>query len=73
MKELFNRLRDFIKDAIGCADLHQYDRRHREWRRQQISLEIEEANTEVAQLAAYIGQLQKEKAALEQELNRAHD
>ena len=57
-------------DWAGLGDMN---RRHREWRRQQISLEIEEANTEVAQLAAYIGHLQKEKAALEQEMNRAHD
>lgn len=73
MKELFNRLRDFIKDAIGCADLHEYDRRQREWRRQQIALELEEAHQECANLAAYIGQLQKEQAELERELNRAHD
>ena len=57
-------------DWAGLGDMN---RRHREWRRQQISLEIEEANTEVAQLAAYIGQLQKEKSELEQEMNRAHD
>jgi hypothetical protein len=57
-------------DWAGLGDI---ERRHREWRRQQISLEIEEANTEVANLAAYIGQLQREKAELEQEMNRAHD
>ena len=72
MKELFNRLRDFIKDAIGCADLHEFDRRQREWRRQQISLEIEEAQTECAQLAAWIGQLQREKSELEQEIERTN-
>lgn len=59
-----------LLDWAGIGDI---ERRHREWRRQQISLEIEEANTEVANLAAYIGQLQREKAELEQELNRAHD
>ena len=66
MTSMLNRFMDWA----GLGDI---ERRHREWRRQQISLEIEEANLEVAQLAAWIGQLQKEKAELEQELNRAHD
>ena len=53
-------------DWAGLGDI---ERRHREWRRQQISLEIEEANLEVAQLAAWIGQLQKEKSELDRDLN----
>ena len=59
-----------IHRLLDWAGLGDIERRHREWRRQQISLEIEEANLEVAQLAAWIGQLQKEKAELEQEMNR---
>ncbi len=54
-------------DWAGIGDIN---RRHREWRRQQIALEIEEAQLECAQLAAYIGQLQREKQALDQEMNR---
>jgi len=54
-------------DWAGLGDI---ERRHREWRRQQIALEIEEANLEVAQLAAWIGQLQKEKAELDKEIDR---
>ena len=54
-------------DWAGIGDIN---RRHREWRKQQIALEIEEANLEVAHLAAWIGQLQKEKAELDRELNR---
>lgn len=61
----FNRLLDWA----GLGDI---ERRHREWRRQQISLEIEEANLEVAQLAAWIGQLQREKSELEQEIERTN-
>lgn len=53
-------------DWAGLGDMN---RRHREWRRQQISLEIEEAQTECAELAAYIGRLQGEKTQLERELN----
>lgn len=53
-------------DWAGLGDMN---RRHREWRRQQISLEIEEAQTECAELAAYIGRLQREKTQLERELN----
>lgn len=59
-----------IHRLLDWAGLGDMNRRHREWRRQQISLEIEEAQTECAQLAAWIGQLQKEKAELEQEMNR---
>ena len=54
-----------LLDWAGIGDIN---RRHREWRRQQISLEIEEANLEVAQLAAWIGQMQKENAELDKEL-----
>ena len=54
-------------DWAGIGDIN---RRHREWRRQQIALEIEEAQLECAQLAAYIGHLQREKQELEQEMNR---
>jgi|LakMenE01Jun11ns_1017448.scaffolds.fasta_scaffold8010874_2 predicted nuclease with TOPRIM domain len=54
-------------DLIGLSDL---ETRHKEWRNQQISLELEELQTECAQLAAHIGRLQAEKAQLEQELNR---
>jgi hypothetical protein len=59
---LYTRLLDW-------AGVEGMERRHREWRRQQISLEIEEANLEVAQLAAWIGQLQKEKSELDRDLN----
>ena len=55
-----------LLDWAGIGDIN---RRHREWRRQQISLEIEEANLEVAQLAAWIGQLQREKSELDRDLN----
>ena len=58
---------------MAWAGLGDIERRHREWRRQQIALEIEEAHQECAQLAAYIGHLQREQAKLEQELNRAND
>jgi cell division protein FtsB len=51
---------------IGLTDL---ERRHQQWRYEQISLEIEAAETECAQLAAHIGRLQAEKAELERELN----
>lgn len=61
MPNLFNRFMDWA----GLGDL---DRRQREWRRQQISLEIEEAQEECARLAAYIGHLQKEKTQLERNL-----
>ena len=53
----------------GLGDL---ERRHTQWRYQQISLELEEAQSECCQLAAYIGHLQAEKAQLEQELNRGN-
>ncbi len=58
-----------LLDWAGLGDI---ERRHREWRRQQISLEIEEAQTECAQLAAWIGQLQREKSELEQEIERTN-
>ena len=51
---------------IGLTDL---ERRHAQWRYQQISLELEEAQSECCQLAAYIGHLQLEKAELERSLN----
>lgn len=54
-----------LLDWAGIGDIN---RRHREWRRQQIQLEIEEAQLECAQLAAYIGHLQKEKQELEMEI-----
>ena len=54
-----------INRLLDWAGLGDIERRHREWRRQQIALEIEEAQTECAQLAAWIGQLQKEKAELD--------
>jgi hypothetical protein len=54
---------------LDWAGVEGMERRHREWRRQQISLEIEEAQTECAELAAYIGRLQREKSQLERELN----
>jgi chromosome segregation ATPase len=63
MSALLNRLMDWA----GLTDLEQ---RHKQWRNQQISLELEELQTECAQLAAHIGRLQAEKAELEQELNR---
>jgi hypothetical protein len=53
---------------IGLTDL---ERRHQQWRYEQISLEIEEAETECAQLAAYIGTLKKEREELKQEIYRA--
>jgi chromosome segregation ATPase len=53
-------------DWAGLGDLEQ---RHKQWRNQQISLELEELQTECAQLAAHIGRLQAEKAELERELN----
>jgi hypothetical protein len=53
-------------DWAGLGDMN---RRHREWRRQQIALELEEAHLEVAQLAAWIGKLQREKNELERDLN----
>lgn len=53
-------------DWAGLGDMN---RRHREWRRQQLALELEEAQLECAQLAAYIGQLQREKQALEMEIH----
>lgn len=52
---------------IGLTDL---ERRHQQWRYEQISLELEEAQTECCQLAAWIGHLQAEKLRIEQELNR---
>ena len=58
-----------IHRLLDWAGLGDIERRHREWRRQQISLEIEEANLEVAQLAAWIGQLQREKSELDRDLN----
>ena len=58
-----------INRLLDWAGLGDINRRHREWRRQQIALEIEEAQTECAQLAAWIGQLQKEKAELDRDLN----
>lgn len=58
---------------LDWAGVEGIERRHREWRRQQISLEIEEAHQECAQLAAYIGHLQREQAELDRELNHAHD
>ncbi len=61
-----------INRLLDWAGLGDIERRHREWRRQQISLEIEEAQTECAQLAAWIGQLQKEKSELEQEIERTN-
>jgi chromosome segregation ATPase len=45
------------------------EQRHKQWRNQQISLELEELQTECAQLAAHIGRLQAEKAEIERELN----
>ena len=59
-----------IHRLLDWAGLGDIERRHREWRRQQIALEIEEAHQECAQLAAYIGHLQREQAELEQEMNR---
>lgn len=56
---LLNRFMDWA----GIGDI---ERRHREWRRQQISLEIEEAQAECAELGAYIGRLKKEQAELSQ-------
>jgi hypothetical protein len=53
-------------DWAGLGDMN---RRHREWRRQQIALELEEAHLEVAQLAAWIGKLQREKSEIERDLN----
>lgn len=53
---------------IGLTDL---ERRHSQWRYQQISLDIEEAETECAQLAAYIGTLKKEREEIKQEIFRA--
>ena len=53
-------------DWAGLGDMN---RRHREWRRQQIALELEEAHQECAALGAYIGKLQAEQAQLERELN----
>jgi len=50
----------------GLTDL---ERRHQQWRYEQISLELEEAQSECCQLAAYIGHLQAEKAQLERSLN----
>lgn len=64
-----NALIDWFMAAFDLGDQEQIERRHREWRRQQISLEIEEANAEVAQLAAWIGKLQREKSELERDLN----
>ena len=57
---------------LDWAGVEGMERRHREWRRQQISLEIEEAQTECAQLAAWIGRLQREKSELEQEIERTN-
>jgi hypothetical protein len=53
-------------DLIGLSDL---ETRHKQWRNQQISLELEELQTECAQLAAHIGRLQAEKAEIERSLN----
>lgn len=62
-----NLYRSFL-DWAGIGDIKQ---RHRAWRHQQIALEIEEAQMECARLAAWIGQLKREKTELEQEMNRA--
>jgi hypothetical protein len=62
MSALFNRLMDWA----GLTDLEQ---RHKQWRNQQISLELEELQTECSNLAAHIGRLQAEKAEIERELN----
>ena len=59
---LYTRLLDW-------AGVEGMERRHREWRRQQIALELEEAHQECAALGAYIGKLQAEQAQLERELN----
>jgi hypothetical protein len=53
-------------DLIGLSDL---ETRHKQWRNQQISLELEELQTECSNLAAHIGRLQAEKAEIERELN----
>jgi hypothetical protein len=53
-------------DWAGLGDLEQ---RHKQWRNQQISLELEELQTECSNLAAHIGRLQAEKAEIERELN----
>ena len=57
---------------LDWAGLSELDRRHQQWRYEQISLELEEAQSECCELAAHIGRLQAEKAELEQELNRAN-
>ena len=62
-------LLDRLMDWAGLTDLEQ---RHKQWRNQQISLELEELQAECCELAAHIGRLQAEKAELEQELNRAN-
>jgi len=63
MSALLNRLMDWA----GLTDLEQ---RHKQWRNQQISLELEELQTECSNLAAHIGRLQAEKAELERSLNQ---
>jgi hypothetical protein len=62
MSALLNRLMNWA----GLGDLEQ---RHKQWRNQQISLELEELQTECSNLAAHIGRLQAEKAEIERELN----
>ena len=61
MSTLFDRFLDWA----GLTDL---EIRHKRWRYEQISLELEELQMECAELAAHIGVLTAEREQLKKEL-----